>query len=178
MTSFGHLPKDFASVPSGAPRSFPFKTSSEEGGFGESREPLEKPPGPSTERIPSLDPALRSPPAGRCSEGACQPRSSASTHRDAPQGGRESCVAYREASALQSLRYVAGIFLLLAYCQQPASFLMTSHGSCRLGDVVEGKAAVRLTEALLGEILSVTLGQPRGRARGRVRPQRPEARPR
>lgn len=85
--------------------------------------------------------------------GARQPRSSASTHRDALQGGRESSVAYREASALQSLRHVAGIPLLLAYCQQPASFLMTSHGSCTLGDVVEGKTAVRLTEALLGEIL-------------------------
>lgn len=65
----------------------------------------------------------------------------------------ETNVTLKEAMALHSLRHVQGIPRLLAYCQQPASFLMTRHGSCTLSDVIEKKADVKLTKALLGEIL-------------------------
>lgn len=61
--------------------------------------------------------------------------------------------ALREAEALHSLRAVAGVPRLLAYCRQPVSFLMTRHGTCTLGAVVEQRAAVSLSKGQLCEAL-------------------------
>ena len=65
----------------------------------------------------------------------------------------EPAEALQEATALHSLRHVAGIPRLLAYCRQPVAFLMTRHGSCSLSDIVAKKTGVRMSKTLFCDIL-------------------------